>query len=178
MKKVLILQSSARLKANTAKLAQEFARGAEEAGNQVETVNVARLNIHGCMGCGACRKNNQCVQKDDMQELYTKIVEADVIALATPVYFYEMNAQMKLVIDRTFALHGALHDKTFYLITTGAAPVDSYYEWIITAYHKYLSCFENLTDGGVILGGGTAGPHDIDKQPEKLANAYEKGKAV
>lgn len=177
MKKILILQSSARIKGNTARLAAEFARGASDSGNEVETVNVALLNIHGCLGCGACQRNGgKCVQKDDMQTLYPKLMEADIIVLATPVYYYEMNAQMKLVLDRTFALNTILKDKGYVFITTGAAPEESYFETIINAYHKYISCFEGSKDIGIIIGGGTTKLHDIEKNDIELGKAYNLGK--
>lgn len=104
MKKVLILEGSPRLKGNSCILSDEFARSAEEAGYTVEKIPVARKKVAGCLGCNACYRNDGiCVQKDDMAEIREKMLEADVIVLASPIYFYSMTAQMKAVIDRTYA---------------------------------------------------------------------------
>ena len=178
MKKVLVLMSSAR-KANTDLMADEFIRGAQEAGNEVEKIMVARLNIKGCVGCGMCHvKNNGCVQKDDMTELYDKLMAADVIAFASPVYFYNVNAQMKLLMDRTFAIEPVWKDKKVYLITTGAAPVESYYENIKLSFRNYIGCFANMTEGSIIIGGGTVDKQDIKKHETALQQCYEQGRLV
>lgn len=104
MKKVLILSGSPRLHGNSALLSEEFARGAEEAGCEVEKIELQRKKIAGCLGCGACYRNGgACVQKDDMEEVRAKMLEADVIVLASPIYFYTMTAQLKAAIDRTYA---------------------------------------------------------------------------
>ena len=111
-KKVLVLMSSARKGGNTDRLTDEFIRGAQDAGHDVEKVMVARLNIKGCLGCRACRvKNNECVQKDDMTALYEKLMAADAVVFASPVFFYNVNAQMKLLWDRTFAIEPLLKVK-------------------------------------------------------------------
>ena len=88
-KNVLILMGSPRKKGNTSILCDEFARGAEEAGNQVEKINVIDKHINGCLGCNGCQRNGgTCVQKDDMQDVYQKILAADVAVLASPIYYY------------------------------------------------------------------------------------------
>lgn len=104
MKKVLILEGSPRLNGNSCILSDEFARGAEEAGYTVEKIPAARKKVAGRLGCNACYRNDGiCVQKNDMAEIREKMLEADVIVLASPIYFYSMTAQMKAVIDRTYA---------------------------------------------------------------------------
>ena len=108
MKNVLILEGSPRANGNSAILSEAFAKGAKEAGCSVEAICVARKKVAGCLGCNACYRNGgTCVQKDDMAEIREKMLAADVIVLASPIYFYSMTAQMKAVIDRTYAFYTA-----------------------------------------------------------------------
>ncbi len=84
MKKILILEGSPRPNGNSCILSNEFARGAEEAGNCVEKIQLSRKKLSGCLGCNACCRNGgACVQKDDMEEIRAKMLEADVIVLAS-----------------------------------------------------------------------------------------------
>lgn len=104
-KKILALPSSARKGGNTDLLCDEFIRGAEAAGHSVEKMYVSFIQIKGCIGCCSCQGNGgRCVQKDDMTAVYEKMQSADVIVFASPVYFYSFNAQMKTLMDRTFAI--------------------------------------------------------------------------
>ena len=100
-KKVLILSASPRKGGNSDLLCDQFAKGAEEAGHQVEKIRVQERSIAPCMACYACRNSGVCVQKDDMAAILEKMVQADVLVLATPVYFYSMDGQLKTLIDRT-----------------------------------------------------------------------------
>jgi len=101
-KNVLILSASPRKGGNSDLLCDQFLLGAEETGNQVEKIFVNDRTIAYCTGCGACfDRGNGCSQKDDMDEILDKMIAADVIVMATPVYFYTMNGQMKTLIDRT-----------------------------------------------------------------------------
>lgn len=118
MAQVLVLMSSPRKNGNTDRLANAFIKGVEENGYSTEKIYVNYQNIKPCLGCNVCQKTNQCVQKDDMQDIYKKMLEAKVIVFASPVYFYTFNASMKLLIDRTFAIEKTIHDKDFYLLTT------------------------------------------------------------
>ena len=101
-KKVLILSGSPRKNGNSDLLCDEFMRGAAESGNEVEKIRVAGKKIAPCSGCYYCAAHNgECVHKDDMAEILQKMIDADVIVLSSPVYFYSINAQLKAVIDRT-----------------------------------------------------------------------------
>ncbi len=94
-KKVVVVHCSPRAKGNSSMLADEFIRGAEEAGNQVTRMDVGRASIHGCMACEYCFSHEgACVQDDDMQQLYPALREADVLVYATPMYFYNLPAQL------------------------------------------------------------------------------------
>ncbi len=95
-------------------------RGAAESGNSVEKIRLSEKNIGYCRGCGVCNTTHKCVQNDDMAEILGKMVNADVIVLATPVYFYTMDAQLKTLIDRTVPRYTEISDKEFYFIATAA----------------------------------------------------------
>ena len=103
-KKVLILSGSPRKDGNSDILCSEFARGARESGCEVETVRVAAKKIAPCSGCYYCRAHGgECAHKDDMAEVLQRMIDADVIVMASPVYFYSIDAQLKAVVDRTVA---------------------------------------------------------------------------
>ena len=97
---ILVLQSSPNLKGSTAILADEFACGAREAGHAVTRVDVDRLEIAPCTGSIACGYEGPCAQHDDMDALRRQILSADMLVLATPLYYYGMTAQLKTVVDR------------------------------------------------------------------------------
>lgn len=179
MSKVLVLQSSARKKGHTSVLAEAFIKGALKMGHQVESINVHFLEIKGCLGCRACQNNGgRCIQKDEMINIYSKLHEADIIVLASPVYFYTWNAQMKAVLDRMFAVEKQLQNKTFYLITTGAALEESYFDLMKASFEKFVMCFRA---GGNAVGGYILGAKEGDSQNEAsiyIAKAYELGQKV
>ena len=95
-KKVLVITSSMRRGGNSETLADEFARGAAEAGNSVEKIALADYELKFCKGCLACQKTGKCVIKDGTEQILAKMNEADVIAFATPIYYYEMFRRYEL----------------------------------------------------------------------------------
>ena len=104
-KHVLVISASPRKGGNSDTLCDEFIRGVQESGNQAEKIFLASRKIGYCIGCGVCNTTHKCVQKDEMAEILDKMVDADVIVLATPVYFYTMDAQMKTLIDQIGRAH-------------------------------------------------------------------------
>jgi len=105
-KKILVLLGSPRRKGNSAILAEKIAAGAKAAGAAVETLYLHGLSITPCKACMACQKpgSKGCSIDDDMQPIYRKMLEADAWVLASPVYWFTMSAQLKLWMDRCFAL--------------------------------------------------------------------------
>jgi multimeric flavodoxin WrbA len=104
---VLGIACSSRKEGNTDTLVKEALIGAAEKGAETEFLSFANLNINPCTGCGACADTGKCSIKDDMENVYSKLLSADGIVLGTPVYFWAVNAQTKLLIDRSYALfHG------------------------------------------------------------------------
>lgn len=175
MKKVLILSSSPRKGGNSDILCDEFARGAAEAGHAVEKIRVAEKKIGYCTGCYACQKTGKCVQKDDARGVIDKMLAADVIVLATPVYFYTMCAQLKALIDRTVAIFPRLTDKRYYFITTMAETDESELPGTLNALQGFLDCYEGSVLAGKICATGVYEKGAVRNTPF-LKAAYEAGK--
>ena len=121
-KKVLVISASPRKGGNSDTLCDEFMKGAIDSGNTVEKIFLRDKKINYCTGCGLCNTNDYtaCSQKDDMALILDKMVIADVILMATPVYFYTMDGQMKTFIDRCCARYTHISNKDFYFIATAA----------------------------------------------------------
>lgn len=121
MKNILIISSSPRKNGNSQLLCEQFKRGAEEKGHMVTLVRLMEKIIGFCRACDGCMRNGgTCVLNDDMAEILKLFREADVIVLATPVYFYGISAQMKTFIDRTYPIWQHLGKKeVYYIISAG-----------------------------------------------------------
>ena len=130
MKKVVILNGAGKRNGNTAALVKAFREGAEQAGNEVEEFYIHTMNIKGCIDCQGCARKPAgdaapCVQKDDMQKIYDAFIGCDVVAFATPVYWFTISAQLKLAVDRLYAVQrnqgvNAAKKETVFLMTSGA----------------------------------------------------------
>ena len=155
-KNIVILNGSPRKHGNTATLCDAFVEGAEAAGNHVTRFDLQTMNIHGCLGCMKGGKDPQspCVQKDDMAAILDRLVEADVIVMATPVYFYTMSAQMKMFIDRTVPRYTEISGKEFYFIATAADSNKKALERTIDSFRGFTDCLEGAQEKGVLLAPG------------------------
>lgn len=176
-KKVLILSGSPRKGGNSDLLCDEFAKGAQEAGHEVEKIRVAEKKVGYCRACYACRGSGVCVQKDDMAEILQKMIDADVIVLASPVYFYSIAAQLKAVIDRTVARWTEVSNKELYYIATAADAENISAETTLACFRGYADCVEGAKEMGVILGMGAYEKGEIIGKPA-MAQAYEMGRSV
>lgn len=105
-KQVLVILGSPRKKGNSSTLTARISRGAKSAGAEVETLFLQDLKISPCRGCNTCQKHDSkgCAVKDDMQEIYPKLIKADAWVIASPVYWFTMSAQTKIFMDRCYAL--------------------------------------------------------------------------
>lgn len=178
MKNVLIISASPRKNGNSALLCGRFAQGAEESGHKTETVFLASENIRYCMGCGVCNSTHQCVMKDDMAEILDKMVNADVIVLATPVYFYSMDGQMKTFIDRTVPRYTEIKNKDFYFIMTAADTEKDSLNRTMEAFRGFTQdCLEGAKEAGIIYGTGAWQIGEIKETPA-YDEAYEMGKNI
>lgn len=102
---VLILNGSPRAGGNTAQMAGAFRDGAESAGHKVKTIEVCKKDIHGCLACEYCHTKGRgsCIQRDDMDEVYEALKEADVLVIASPIYYHGISGQLKCTIDRFYS---------------------------------------------------------------------------
>lgn len=176
-KKVLILSGSPRKDGNSDILCNEFMRGATESGNEVEKIRVAEKKIGFCTGCYACRNTGVCAIKDDMDEVMQKLIDADVIVLASPVYFYSIDAQLKALIDRTVCRWTEVKDKGFYYIMTAADNGIESMETTLACFRGYADCVEGAKEMGVIYGTGVYEKGEI-KDKKAMLKAYEMGKGI
>ena len=153
-KKVLIISSTPRKGGNSDKLCDAFAEGAKEAGNKVEKVRISDLKIGYCTGCYTCQKAGKCAIKDDAQGVIDKMMAADVIVLASPVYFYSICAQLKALIDRTVVVYPNLTNKRFYYILTMADTDRMKFDGSLAALRGFLDCYEGSKEVGMVCADG------------------------
>lgn len=153
-KKILLISASPRKDGNSDILCDEFMRGATEAGHSAEKIRLAEADINYCTGCCFCIGNQgKCAQNDGMPALFDKILAADVLVLATPVYFRSMNGQMKTFIDRVCPIYTMIHDKDVYFIVSaagGSFPADS----TVESLRVFTNCLGGIRERGVIASTG------------------------
>ncbi len=177
-KKVLVLSTSPRKGGNSDLLCDQFTSGAQEAGHYVEKIFLKDKKINYCTGCGACfNRDKSCPQKDDMAEILEKMVETDVVVMATPVYFYTMCAQMKTLIDRTCSRYTEINNKDFYFIVTAADNSKPAMKRVLEEFRGFTCCLENAKEKGIIYGTGAWNMGDI-KKSDAMNQAFKMGKAV
>lgn len=176
-KKVLILSGSPRKNGNSDVLCDEFAKGAKNSGHVVEKIRVDEKNIGYCKACYACKNGGVCAIKDDMAEVLQKMIDADVLVLASPVYFYSIDAQLKSVIDRTVARWLEVKDKEFYYIVTMADEDISSADTTLACFRGYADCVSGAKEMGVIIGSGVYEKGEIH-DTEAMKKAYIMGKNV
>lgn len=175
-KKVLILSSSPRKGGNSDLLCDAFLRGAAEAGHEAEKIFLRDKTIGYCTGCSACSLHGlPCPQQDDAAEVIARMLEADVLVLATPVYFYTMSAQMKTLIDRCCGLYTEMKNKEFYFLLTAADTERANLERTADSLQGFLDCLENPRLKGVVYATGVWHAGEIAGRPA-LTEAYEAGK--
>lgn len=177
MKNILILSGSPRKNGNSDILCDEFMKGAVEVGNKVEKIRVAEKNIGYCRACYACRETGVCAIKDDMAEILQKMIDADVLVLASPVYFYSIDAQLKALIDRTVARWTEVKNKDFYYIVTAADGEEAAAETTVACFRGYADCVDGAKEKGVVYGMGVYEKGEV-KNTKAITEAYEMGKTV
>lgn len=174
-KNVLIISTSLRSRSNSEALADAFLAGAKAAGNTVEKVTLQQKNLFFCKGCLACQKQKTCVIQDDAGEIVEKMRKADIIAFATPIYYYEMSGQMKTLLDRANSLYSSDYAFRDIFMLTAAAEDESHVpERAISGLQGWIDCFEKATLAGTVFAGGVNAPGTIDGHPA-LEKAYTMG---
>ena len=185
-KHVVVLLGSPRKKGNSAVLAGQIIYGAESVGAKVETVYLNGLNIKPCQGCYACKKKNStgCAVDDDMQALYSKLVESDAWIIASPVYWFNMSAQIKIFMDRCFALWNEdpqinrMYKKRI-AIAMSYGDSDPFNSGCVNALRSFQDAYRYV--GARIVGmvyGSADQPGEIASNAELMAQAEEIGKKL
>ena len=175
---IVLLSGGPRANGNTERLAAAFIQGAESEGKTVTEFRVSDMTIGGCKGCCHCMaEKGVCVQKDDMPKILDALRKADAVVFASPVYYFSVSAQLKLAIDRTFALIevGTPIKRAALLMTSGdtaAFVTDG-----ATALYKNTCDFSKWEDAGFIWAGGLHDPGEIEGRVE-LEEALALGKAI
>lgn len=163
--KILIVSGSPRKGGNTDIMAQAFAQGAQSRGHQTAVQSLGGLKIAPCLGCQYCfAHEGQCVQKDDMAGLLQQVDQADMLVFASPIYWFDVSAQMKCFIDRLYARGktGFRHTKTALLLNSGAPGV---YDAAIAQY-KATCSYLKWNDMGIVAVGGMKAKGDMAGCPE------------
>ena len=178
MKKILIISTSLRGVSNSHLLAESFARGARDAGNDVELLTLHGKEIKFCIGCLSCQKTGKCVIKDNAPAIVGKMHDADVLVFATPIYYYEMSGQLKTLLDRANPLYGGdYHFKEVYMLTSAADNDKDTPQRAISGLEGWIKCFERARLAGTVFAGGVTESGEINGHPA-LQTAYEMGKGI
>lgn len=177
-KNVLILATSPRKNANSSRLAEAFCKGVKDAGNSAEIVYLYNKQVGFCCGCLSCQRTRKCIIKDDVNYIVDKMSEADVIVWASPIYYYDVCAQMKTLIDRSNPLFGTNYKfRDVYFLAASADQSQDAMDGAIVSLQGWLSCYGKAELKGVVKALGVEQIGDIDGLPA-LDEAYLMGKAV
>lgn len=179
-KKIIVLNGSPRKNGNTSALVKAFTKGAESVGNNVMEFFLDSMNIHGCKGCfgGGKSPKSPCVQKDDMEKIYPVYQEADIVVLATPLYYWTMSGQLKCAFDRLFAVAECdpdYHNPEKKCVLLMAAEGSGFEETLY--WYERLEKHIGWKNIGKVLCSGVMEVGDIDGKKE-LQDAYELGKSI
>ena len=172
---IVVLEGSPNKKGSSNLLAAEFIRGAREAGHVVEIIDAAHANLHPCTGCVRCGYEGPCVQKDDMEKFRKQILEADMMVFVTPLYYYGMSAQLKIVIDRFCAYNSSItrkHMKSALLAVAWNS--DDWTFDALESHYRTLVRYLDLEDQGMVLGRGCGTPA-MTKHSQYPEMAYQLG---
>lgn len=190
-KKILVIQGGGRAKGNTAQLVESFVRGAEDAGHTVEVVSLLKYEVKGCIGCNACRYGKPCVQKDDFNGIAEKLREADLVAFASPLYFWTISSRLKALIERFYCLaqedpnpprgrYEKYPEKDCVLLMTAADDFFWTFEQAVSYYRFTLVNYIGFHDKGMLLAGGCGDTNGSPRIGETghLKEAYAFGKGL
>ena len=176
--RILVLKGSPHRHGSSNLLAERFEEGAREAGHDVESFDVAHADIRPCLGCDACGMAGACCQADDMAALRDALLDADLVAFATPLYYFGMSAQMKTAIDRFYSFNGQLAGKRLKAVFLAAAWNDD--DWTmrdLAAHYATLCRYLNFQDAGSVMGTG-CGTVPMTRRTRFPQEAYELGRSL
>ena len=175
-KNILIISGSPRKGGNSETLCDKFASGAAESGHNVEKIWLGSKKIGFCLGCLNC-ETGACPQKDDAAVIGQKMLDAEIIVLATPVYFYSMCAQLKALIDRSVMYYPKMENKKFYFLMTMADTDEENFKGTVASLNGFVECCPGSEVEGMICASGVYGKGEIDTTPYPEA-AYKMGKEI
>ena len=174
-KKIVVVSSTPRINGNSEILSKEFIKGAKESGNDVTLISIRDLNLKFCIGCLYCQSNGKCVLKDDMNNLYNSISEADVLVFATPIYYYSICGQLKTFLDRLNPLFNKDNKfKEVYLLATAADDDEHAMDGAVKEIQGWVDCFEGVKLSGVVRGIGVTKAGEI-LNTKAINEVYEMG---
>ena len=181
--KIVLLQGSARKKGNTAKVLGWVEEELSTLGHEVESIYLSSKNLKGCLGCGKCKEKPDevgCVQKDDIPDILEKMISAQAVVFASPLYFWGLTAQLKAVIDRTYSLYTNYHQpghaslvegQRQALLVTGAGPWENNAEAAFTAFSRIHNPHKAIHAGELFIGNCTS-PGDMDEKIQHKAQEF------
>ena len=176
--KIVVLMGSSNKNGSTAILVDSFVQGAAEAGHNCEVIDICRADIHPCTGCVRCGYEGPCVQKDDVEVIRGKLLSADMVVFATPLYYYGMTAQLKAVVDRFCAYNSSLNGRHLKsALLTVAWNADDWTFEALTAHYKTLVRYIHFEDMGMVLGYGCGTPA-MTKQSRYPQEAFQLGRSL
>ena len=170
---ILVLNGSPRSNGNTAAMVDAFVEGARENGHDITVVPVCQKKIAGCLACEYCHTKGEgsCVQKDDMQEVYPVLAEAEMIVLASPIYYHSLTGQLQCAINRIYALDKPKNLKKAALILSSGD--DKVYDGAIYEYQNSFLNYLKLENMGIFTAHGKQ-----NKTEEKLNELREFGRSL
>lgn len=173
--KIVALKGSPHRHGSSNMLAAEFARGAKEAGHEVVEFDIPFLEVHPCIGCGKCGMNGPCVFSDDNLAIRDALLDADIVVFVTPIYYFQISAQLKAVIDRFYSYTTRFSGKHLKsaLITASWDSDDDVMPYT-KAYYEKLRRYMNFESVGEVLGIGCGTP-ELTKASRFMSDAYELG---
>ena len=176
--KIVLLEGSPNKNGSSNMLAEQFRKGAEEAGHSVQEIDAAHADIHSCIGCIHCGYEGPCVQKDDVDEIRRKILDADMMVFVTPLYYYGMSARLKTLIDRFCAFNGSIQRKHMKSALLAVAwNSDTWTFEALESHYDTLVRYLNLKDQGRVLGKGCGTP-EMTGRSVYPQEAYDLGRKL
>ena len=178
MKKIVVISTSLRRGSNSDMLADQFVEGAKAAGHEVEKISLVGKEIQFCKGCLGCQKLGRCVINDDVNDIMAKVLQADDICWATPIYYYEMSGQMKTLIDRMNAMYEQDYQfRDVYLLTTAAEDETETPKRAEIGLTGWIDCYPKSHLAAHLFCGGVNDAREIEGNA-KLQEAFELGEKI
>ncbi len=177
MKNVVIISSSPRNDGNSETLARQFEAGAKTTGHNVDFIILRDYNLGYCKACYLCEKTGKCFQNDGMNEINEKLVNADVIVFATPVYFYSMSGQLKVMIDRLVPSYTKINADIYIIATQWDSDIKIMENTINSIRGCTKECFENCEEKGILYGVSLSEKGEAKANIEYMNKAFEMGKS-